>query len=154
MMSYGFRIGNDVRRETVELAIETAEQYYLKPSIEASAYEAIREMDDTAVLLSGGLYVDSAGGSHFIVGLKKAVAFVAYAELLRMNINATTFGSVQKNDDYSQNVNPSEHIKYFITVGLQYMREACDVAEYKWNAKTGVARESYYTQRKEVKGWH
>ncbi len=152
-MSYGFRIGSDIKQETVTLAIETAEQYYLKPSLDADVYNAIRELSDTAVLLAGGLYVNEDGDSFFIVGLKKALAFIAYGELLRMNINATTFGSVQKNDEYSQNVDPSKQIQYFVTVGLQYMREACEAAGYKIHGQTGVARETYYTRRKEDTAW-
>lgn len=92
----GFRIGNDIKQPTVELAIETAELYYVQPSIEPAEFVELTQLPATSVLLVGGLYVDSDEKSHFIAGLKKGLAFIAYAELLRMNINATTFGSVQK----------------------------------------------------------
>lgn len=153
IISMGFRIGNDVKQATVELAIETAELYYVQPSIDPAEFVELTQLPATSVLLVGGLYVDSDEKSHFIAGLKKGLAFIAYAELLRMNINATTFGSVQKNDEYSVNVDPREQIKYFLAVGLQYVREVCELSGYKWHAQTGVNRETYYT-RKERKEWH
>lgn len=147
LMGYGFRIARDVPQATVELAIETAELYYLQPSLSGADFCALRDMDATAVLISGGLYVDSDDNSHFIAGLKKGLAFVAYAELLRMNINATTFGSVRKTDEYSENVDPSANIKYCLSVGLQYIREVCELAGYKYEPKTGVNRETYFAKR-------
>ena len=153
IMNYGFRIGNDIKQPTVELAIETAELYYLQPSVKPSEFIELTELPATSVLLVGGLYVDDNGSSHYIAGLKKGLAHIAYAELLRININATTFGSVQKNDEYSVNVDPKEQIKYFLAVGLQYVREVCELSGYQWHAQTGVNRETYYT-RKEHKGWH
>lgn len=152
-MNYGFRIGNDIKQPTVELAIETAELYYLQPSVKPSEFVELTQLPATSVLLVGGMYVDSDGKNHFVAGLKKGIAHIAYAELLRMNINATTFGSVQKNDEYSTNVDPREQIKYFLAVGTQYVREVCELSGYQWHAQTGVNRETYYT-RKEHKGWH
>lgn len=149
----GFRIGRDIPQTTVELAIETAELYYIQPSINPEQYEELRQLPATSALIVGGLFVDTDNKSHFIAGLKKGIAHIAYAELLRMNINATTFGSVQKNDDYSTNVDPREQIKYFLAVGTQYVREVCELSGYKWHAQTGVNRETYYT-RKERKEWH
>lgn len=151
-MAMGFRIGRDIPQATVELAIETAELYYIQPSINPEQFEELRQLPATSALLVGGLFVDTDNNSHFIAGLKKGIAHIAYAELLRMNINATTFGSVQKNDEYSTNVDPREQIKYFLAVGTQYVREVCELSGYKWHAQTGVNRETYYT-RKEVKGW-
>lgn len=150
----GFRIARDIPQATVELAIETAELYYLQPSLKSSEFAALKELEPTAVLIAGGLFVDDKGESHYIAGLKKGIAHIAYAELLRMNINATTFGSVQKSDEYSTNVNPVEQIKYFLSVGLQYVREVCELAGYKFSTQTGVNRESYYTRRKEDRAWH
>ena len=152
IIAMGFRIGRDIPQATVELAIETAELYYIQPSIDPEQFEALRQLPSTSVLLVGGLFVDADNKSHFIAGLKKGIAMIAYAELLRMNINATTFGSVQKNDEYSVNVDPKEQIKYFLSVGLHYVREVCELSGYKWHAQTGVIREAYYT-RKEEKGW-
>ena len=152
IMAMGFRIGRDIPQSTVELAIETAELYYIQPSINPEQFEELRQLPATSALLVGGLFVDTDNKSHFIAGLKKGIAHIAYAELLRMNINATTFGSVQKNDEYSTNVDPREQIKYFLAVGTQYVREVCELSGYKWHAQTGVNRETYYT-RKEVKGW-
>lgn len=152
-MAMGFRIGRDIPQTTVELAIETAELYYIQPSINPEQYEELRQLPATSALIVGGLFVDTDNKSHYIAGLKKGIAHIAYAELLRMNINATTFGSVQKNDDYSTNVDPREQIKYFLAVGTQYVREVCELSGYKWHAQTGVNRETYYT-RKERKEWH
>lgn len=153
IMAMGFRIARDIPQTSVELAIETAEMYYLQPSIKATEFAELVDMDATAVLIAGGLFVDGQGVSHYIAGLKKGLAHIAFAELLRMNINATTFGSVQKTDEYSTNVDPKEQIKYFLSVGLRYIREVCELAGYTFEAQTGVNRESYFTRRKEDKEW-
>ena len=138
IMNYGFRIGNDIKQPTVELAIETAELYYLQPSVKPSEFVALTQLPATSVLLVGGLYVDDDNNSHFVAGLKKGLAFIAY---------------VQKNDEYSVNVDPREQIKYFLAVGTQYVREVCELSGCQWYAQTGVNRETYYI-RKERKRWH
>ena len=149
IMAMGFRIGRDIPQATVELAIETAEMYYVKPSVDTETYETLITLESDSPLLVGGEYTDSKGGKHYVAGMNKALAHIAYAELLRMNINATTFGSVQKTDDSSENVNPAANIKYHLAVGLQYAREVVVALGAKWVATTGVNRESYYTRRKE-----
>lgn len=149
IMALGFRIGTDIKQATVELAIEAAELYYLAPSLTDDQYNAILALDGDNALIAGGTYTDDDGGTHVVAGLKKALAYIAYAELLRMNINATTFGSVQKNDEFSTNVDPKEQIHYFLAVGLQYMRKVCDLLGYKMQSVTGVGRETYYPRRKE-----
>lgn len=152
IMTMGFRIGRDVQQATVELAIEAAELYYVQPSLRGADFAALCEMDAAAVLIAGGMFVDDKGDKHFIAGLKKGIAYIAYAELLRMNIAATTFGSVQKSDEFSTNVDPREQIKYCLAVGTQYVREVCELAGYSYQPATGVNRESYYIRRKE-QGW-
>lgn len=148
-MAMGFRIGSDIKQATVELAIEAAELYYLAPSLTDTQFDALCDLDSDSVLLTGGTYTDDDGNDHRIAGLRKGLAYLAFAELLRMNINATTFGSVQKNDEFSTNVDPSAQIHYFIAVGLQYVRKVCDLMGYKFQAVTGVGRETYYPKRKE-----
>lgn len=152
IMAMGFRIGTDIRKETVELALEAAELYYVEPSLTPSDFDALTQIAATSPLVKGGTYTD-ADKTYHVAGLKKGLAYIAYAELLRMNINATSFGSVQKNDEFSQNVDPKEQINYFLAVGLRYVRQVCNILGYKWDAQTGVGRETYYT-RKENKGWH
>lgn len=147
IMEMGFRIARDIPQATIELAIETAELYYLQPSIAPANFVDFWNMDATAVLIAGGMFVEEDGTQHFIAGLKKGIAHIAYAVLLRMNINATTFGSVQKVDEFSQNVDPRENVKYFLTVGLRYVREVCELAGFKFDAQTGVNRETYFTRR-------
>lgn len=152
IMTMGFRIGGDIKQSTVDLAIETAELYYLQPSLSDEDYNTLAGLSATDPLVKGGVYTHD-GKSVTVAGLKKALAHIAYAELLRMNISATTFGSVQKDDEYSTNVDPREQIRYFVTVGLRYVRQVCDVLGMRLHSQTGVARETYYTTRKEEKGW-
>ena len=152
IMAMGFRIGSDLKSTTVELAIDTAERYYLQPSISNDDYNAILALTANDPVIAGGAYTDAHGTTHQLAGLKKALGFIAYAELLRMNINATTFGSVQKDDEYSNNVDPTEQIRYFLTVGLQYINQVCKVKGFAYHPVTGVGRETYFV-RKEEKGW-
>ena len=151
IIAMGFRIGTDIRQETVELALDAAVLYYLEPSMEPKDFDALAELPATSVLVKGGKYTET-NPPRYVAGLKKGIAYLAYAELLRMNINATSFGSVQKNDEFSQNVDPKEQINYFLAVGLQYVRQVLDILGYRFEPKTGVGRETYY-QRKEAKGW-
>lgn len=153
IMAMGFRIGRDIPEETVKLAIESAELYYIQPSMKPNDFSALCDMDGTAVLIAGGMFVDEKGDVHHIAGLKKGIGLIAYAELLRMNIAATTFGSVQKNDEYSTNVDPKEHIKYYLNIGLQYVREVCVLAGYEYKPVTGINRETYYTSRRKEGQW-
>lgn len=148
-MAMGFRIGTDIKQATVELAIEAAELYYVAPSLTDEQFGALCDLDSDSVLLKGGTYTDDDGDTHRVAGLLKGLGYLAFAELLRMNISATTFGSVQKNDEYSSNVDPKEQIRYFIAIGLQYVRKVCDLLGYKFEAVTGVGRETYYPKRKE-----
>lgn len=152
IMAMGFRIGTDIKEATVELAIEAAEMYYIAPSLEAGGYDVLATLDTDSALVKGGTYTDDDGVKHHIAGLLKGIGYIAYAELLRMNISATTFGSVQKSDEYSENVDPREQIRYFLAVGMQYVRQVCALAGLSWRAQTGVGRETYYT-RKEDRSW-
>lgn len=152
IMSYGFRIGADIRQETVELAIDTAEKYIVFPSLEGDGYDTLANLPADSVLVVGGEYVYPDGKKAAVAGLKKGIAHIAFAELLRMNIAATTFGSVQKEDDYSTNVDPKEQIRYFLAVGTQYVRQVCDILGMKMQAVTGVNKETYFGRRKED-GW-
>lgn len=152
IIGYGFRIGSDVKQATVELAIEAAELYYLQPSLSDEDFNTLEAIDENDPRMKGGVYTHD-GKTVRLAGLKKGLAYIAYGELLRMNINATTFGSVQKEDEYSVNVDPKEQIRYFVTVGLRYVRQVCEVCGMRMHAQTGVARETYYGSRKEEKGW-
>ena len=147
IMAMGFRIGTDIKQTTIELALEAALLYYVQPSMEAADFDALMDLQDTDVLVKGGKTTGTP--PHYVAGLKKGLGYIAYAELLRMNINATTFGSVQKSDEFSTNVDPSEQIRYFLTIGLQYVREVVKILGYRWHAVTGVARETYYTRKGE-----
>lgn len=144
LLSMGFRIGRDVPQATVELAISMAELYMVKPSLLDSDFNALCDMDASSALIAGGTYTDEQGNSHRVAGLKMGIGCIAYAELLRMNITVTTFGSVQKNDEFSINVEPKEQIKHMLAVGTQYVREVCTLAGMKYEPTTGVNRETYF----------
>lgn len=155
-MAYGFRVGTDIPEVTVELALETAERYYFQQGLKREDYNAIVSIasDTTSTyypLVNGGIYTDTEGTVWDVAGLRKGLAFIGYAQLLKMNVNATTFGSVQKQDEYSRNIDTADHIRYFLTVGLAYVREVLDILKYQYNPVTGIARETYFT-RKEEKG--
>lgn len=93
--------------------IDESERLDIMPTFGDTFYLDIAEhlgSDDAesvpySVLLNGGVYTDICGRSHVLAGLKKALAYYAYARLVRIADNELTrYGFVAKADDYSDRV--------------------------------------------------
>lgn len=120
-LAMGFKIGTEIKTAFVTAAIEEAELAYVKRAIGDASYIALSS--DTSAVVAGGSYTDADGGVHYLAGLKKAIGNIAFACLLRADINATNFGSVEKTDEHSRSKDPWEVAKYHYNIGIQYLRE-------------------------------
>lgn len=129
LQQFGFRVSADQDLQ-VALAIESAEMFSLKGSIGDALYHSI----DTARQSDADqkYYNARKGGTfngHTFAGIEKALAHLAYSNLLRDNLNATRFGAVKKTSDDSQ-LASSEDLRevamYHATIYRHYLRDVCE----------------------------
>lgn len=89
--------------------IEEAEMQDVKTILgDALFFDVADNADKYALLLDGGSY--EAGGARYgFAGLKTAIAYYAWARMVKSAVNhLTRFGYVSKNDDYSHAVDWKE----------------------------------------------
>ena len=135
LLAMGLNISTEIPQTKVAAAIEEAELSILKPAIGDTNYIALLGMQSNDPAIAGGQYTKADGTVVFLAGVKKAAAYLAFACLLRHNISATVFGSVQKTDEHSQNADPWEWCRYNFQVGASYLREVA--AALGWKANLG-----------------
>ena len=89
--------------------IEEAELQDVKSILgDALFYAVAGDADKYAELLNGGTY-ESGGVRYGFAGLKTALAYYAWARMVKSAVNhLTRFGYVSKNDDYSHAVDWKE----------------------------------------------
>ena len=123
MIDFGLKISADDIE--LENSIFDAENFYVKSVIGNNHYISLQgELDPTTkayVLVNGGTW----NGLCF-AGLKRAIANIAYAFLLRENVNATRFGSIRKYDENSSNIDENllyNAAKHHFTIGKAYLTE-------------------------------
>lgn len=137
-LAMGFKVSVD--GQEVLRAIEEAEFFYIKSVIGDDLY--IRYSSTVFdpgtleyILLNGGVY-----NNLFFSGLKRAVANIAFAFLLRMNVNAVRFGTVRKEDENSSNVEENllyNASKHHFTIGKAYLKEFADYYDCDWKNANG-----------------
>lgn len=126
LRNYGLRIDEGVSDEHLSESIVQAEDYYLRQMIGNDAYMSLIGVSLSDPSMSGGI-VDKADGTKLIIeGLARAIAHIAFSCLLRNNINATAFGSTQKKDEYSTQVDPWREAKRHYEMGRAWVREYCE----------------------------
>lgn len=106
-------------------SIADAELFYVKSVIGDSNYilfnGELEEGTKEYILKNGGEWE----GLYF-AGLKRAIANIAFAFLLRENVNSTRFGSVRKVDENSSNIDENllyNSSKHHVTIGKAYLKE-------------------------------
>ena len=96
-------IAANLKDARIEPYIQECEDAYIMPALGTELYEKLdnqKEHDD--ILLDGGYY-DRPKGRAYCHGIRKAVAYFAYARVLRNNqVSETAFGVVNKKGSYSQ----------------------------------------------------
>lgn len=130
----GLPVSTEIPNAVVERAITTAEQFMVRPRLTNKVYiDFINGLHND--LLKGGLIDENT----YVTGLKQAEIELTFAIILHQSINATTFGSVKKKDDYSEYAgydDIAEEAKRHIEIGLAYLKEITDYLEIKEEDQT------------------
>lgn len=117
-------------REMAEAMIAEAQRVEIKPRLGDALYLKLME-DDLAdpyrLLLEGGRW-SSPCGAQLLTGVKTALAYYALARIVRDgNIQATTYGAVVKDDQYSADAERAERQRQYRELFSQadgYLAEA------------------------------
>lgn len=87
-------------------------------------------LDPYDMLLIGGKWTDSCGRPRLLTGVKTALAYYVLARIIRDgNIQATTYGAVVKDDQYSSDPERAERQRQYREIFAQadtYMAEVVD----------------------------
>lgn len=133
LLSSGMPVSDEIDERKIEQAIFTSEQFILKPRIGDSLYiDILNDPEEYSAILSGGpVEYEKDGQTYhkYLAGLKSALYNLSFALLLRDNVASTTFGSVLKKDDYSDQAGEERIIqvaKYHTEVGMQFIKEVTD----------------------------
>lgn len=107
---------------------DAAGNYDLIMSADANDRTTLSSLSPYSLLLEGGQWVDSCGRSCLLTGLKTALAYYALARIVRDgNIQATTYGTAVKDDQYSADPERTERQRQYRELFGQadsYMAEA------------------------------
>lgn len=112
-------IGASIKSERVDGFIDEAEMMSVKPIIGDALYLDLLDNIDTPceaynLLLGGGKYTSSDGQTKVLRGLRVATAYYAYARVVKNNaINVTSFGTVFKSDEHSQNIDNKQILRIY-----------------------------------------
>ena len=117
-------------RDMAEAMIAEAQRVELKPRLGDALYLKLMEDEPEErfnVLLNGGVWTGDCG-DNLLTGVKTALAYYALARIIRDgNIQATTYGSVVKDDQYSADPERTERQRQYRELFSQadsYMAEA------------------------------
>ena len=116
-----------IEQEKIDTYIRESEDIDIKPSLGDALFIDIQEHSDKyELLMNGGVYEDR-DGKHVMTGLKTALAYYAYARLVKNGDgNVTRYGFVNKDDDYSSRLDSKEHSMAFndaFSIADSYMKE-------------------------------
>jgi hypothetical protein len=136
-------------REMAEAMIAEAQRVEIKPRLGDALYLKIladEPEERLGVLLNGGIWKDNCG-EHLLTGVKTALAYYALARIIRDgNIQATRYGAVVKDDQYSQDAEKTERQRQYrelfaqadgyMAEAVQYLAENCETfPEYQVKGK-------------------
>lgn len=117
-------------RDMAEAMIAEAQRVEIKPRLGDALYiKLLEEVPESRfdTLLNGGTWKDCCG-DHLLTGVKTALAYYALARIVRDgNIQATTYGAVVKDDQYSADAERTERQRQYRELFSQadgYMAEA------------------------------
>ena len=123
----GLPVSDNIAQARVNRCIRSAELAILKPRLGDTMYiDITTNPTQYTTVLNGGVLTDDGGNQTYIAGLKDALYHITFGLLLFDEIDATTFGSVLKTDDYSKHADADKlekTAKIHIEEGLQYIKE-------------------------------
>lgn len=122
-------------RDMAEAMIAETQRVEIKPRLGDWLYLRLLNPSETAAtpeqyrfLLEGGQWTDSHGREYLLTGVKTALAYYALARIVRDgNIQATTYGTAVKDDQYSTDPERTERQRQYRELFAQadsYMAEA------------------------------
>ena len=118
-------------REMAEAMIAEAQRVEVKPRLGDALYLKLMDenlADPYRLLLEGGRWESQGCGPQLLTGVKTALAYYALARIIRDgNIQATTYGAVVKDDQYSADAERTERQRQYRELFSQadsYMAEA------------------------------
>lgn len=139
LLAFGLPISSEIDYNKIERAIATAENIVIKPRLGDLYAEIVENPLDYDIAINGGVLVDEATEKHiYVAGLKMAEAHIAFGILLGDVINATTFGAVLKDDEYSTHADEDKLRRVAMThteIGMQYLKEITDYYQIKTSCK-------------------
>lgn len=107
-------------------AIEEAELLDIKPALGDRLFNKLQDSVTFSRLMEGGEY-EACGEVHTFAGLKRALAYYAWARLVNSATHhLTRFGYVIKSDDYSRSADLRERqqaVGDATAIANQYMKE-------------------------------
>lgn len=139
---------NDVKR--LIPYIDECEKLYLLTSVGAIQFKAIenKTIANYSILMAGGYYDND---TKYFAGLRAAMAYLVYSRFVRnQNVNATAFGIVAKQGQYSENVDEKTIVRVSNEaekVGLEYLRQCVDYLNFgkEENEKTTSVKRTKYS---------
>jgi len=119
--------------ETITAAIEAVEMSYIKKYFKNDVYTAILKNTIASpsntfydLIVDGGFYIDEDSKEYHINGLNKAIALLAYCDLLINQTVVTRYGAVNKNDAFSNKPDFSsilEQVSRYRKTALLYLED-------------------------------
>ena len=123
---------NDTKR--IDPYIEECEKLFLMPAIGAATYKLLdgeTKPDYFDALMDGGYYENDT--KHFS-GLREAMGYLVYSRFSRnQNVNATAFGIVTKNGQFSDAADEKTIVRISNDaekIGLEYLRQCVDFLNF------------------------
>lgn len=111
--------------------IAEAEVTYLKSTLGDELFLRLKKEneDEHTELMNGGEWIDRNGRKYYFSGLKTALAYYAYAKIVRSgDLIQTRFGSVVKDESYSSPADLKAKMQVYnecFEIGDTTMKEVC-----------------------------
>lgn len=135
-----------IEEDDVRAFIRESEDTYIIPALGYAVCKKLAETernelsDDEKVLLSGGEWTDCKGEVRYCNGLKKAVAYFAYARMARSDGSIIArAGFMRHGDEYSDHIESKERRDRendVMNMAEKYLAEAMAY----WNSVTGKVK--------------
>ena len=133
LKNQGLKIDIGLTDNELDKVINDAELLVVVPMIGFHQYGQILGYSESDPRLVGGGYT-KGDETFYIAGLHRAISYIAYAYLLLDDICASSFGSVRKKDDYSENVDAYEEARRHFASGIEHIRQLANIEGWNVNA--------------------
>ena len=117
----------------LQRCIEYAERLWLREAIGTTALVAAQALAATDPLIKG---------DDTYSGLLRGLEYIAVSHLLMNDAFASSFGTVQKKDDNSYNVDPWRLGKEYETIGSTIVRQYADMVGCPYHSQSTTLTES------------